>query len=236
MSRRRVFRTRAQRPGVDTDLGSHDNRRQMIGRPVDLLRSSPSGVNVSLNGTVVGELDASVATQVASAIDRGQSFTATIEKAYPHYINGLNQAGAQLDIKVEYLLENGQPAIEAPRSWRAVEMPPEMLRQSRSFFTKVAGVTFEGRQRIISRCSKGDELILLRDPNDRFDKGAIRVLRLYGQQLGFVPADVSRCGDPSGLASQMDRGSEYSCRIANLTGRGARAKHWSQHRDHREAC
>jgi hypothetical protein len=99
-------------------------------------------------------------------------------------------------------------------------MPPEMLRQPNSFFTKIAGVTFEGRQRIISRCSEGEQLVLRRDPINRFDEGAIKVLRLNGEQLGFIPEHVSRCGDPSGLAFQMDRGSEYSCRIKNLTGGG----------------
>ena len=45
-------------------------------------------------------------------------------------------------------------------------------------------------------------------------------MRLDGQQLGFIPAHVSREGDPSGLAFRMDQGSTYQCRIANLTGGG----------------
>jgi hypothetical protein len=41
-----------------------------------------------------------------------------------------------------------------------------------------------------------------------------------GEQLGFVPAHVSRFGDPSGLSSGMDRGDKYECRIKDLTGGG----------------
>jgi single-stranded-DNA-specific exonuclease len=88
------------------------------------------------------------------------------------------------------------------------------------FFTKVAGVTFEGRQPIVARCSVGESLVLVRDPNNHFDKGAIKVVRLNGEQVGFIPAHVSRSGDSSGLAFRMDQGSEYRCRITNITGGG----------------
>jgi len=43
-------------------------------------------------------------------------------------------------------------------------------------------------------------------------------MRLNGDQLGFLPANVSRGDDPSGLASQMDRGDQFQCRISDLTG------------------
>jgi hypothetical protein len=129
------------------------------------------------------------------------------------------QVGAALDIKVEYFLEKGQPAIETERCWRSVESAEEsQSATARSFFTKVAGVTFEGRQRIVARCSVGERLVLVRDPENRFDKGAIMVMRLNGEQLGFIPAHVSRNGDSSGLAVRMDRGETYQCRISDLTG------------------
>ena len=95
-------------------------------------------------------------------------------------------------------------------------------RTNRPFFTKVAGVTFEGRQRIVARCSVGERLVLIRDPENCFDKGAIKVVRSNGQQLGFVPAHVSRSGDSSGLANRMDRGDQYECRIRSITGGGWR--------------
>ena len=218
MARRRVFKTRVQCPGFSTDVGLISNKLAMVGRTVTLAKSATdSEVSVCLGDVVVGQLDATVGHQVASAIDRGQSFTALIENAYPIYNDKFKPTGAQIDIKVEYLLEKGQPAVEAPTSWRAVASSQQPY-ETRSFFTTVAGVTFEGRQRIVARCSEGERLQLVRDPNNRHDNGAIKVVRLNGEQVGFVPAQVSRGGDSSGLASQMDRGAEYQCRIKNITG------------------
>lgn len=221
MARRRVFRTRVKCPGISTNLGLTANRVAMVGRSVTLEKSaSNSEVSLCLDGDVVGRLDATVGSRVASAIERGQSFTAVVENAYPIYDDKFKATGAQIDIKVEYLLEKGQPAIETEQYWRCVESSHEASQTTRSFFAKVAGVTFEERQRIAARCSERERLILVRDPGNRFDKGAIKVMRLNGEQLGFIPAHVSRGGDSSGLASQMDEGVEYQCRIGSITGGG----------------
>lgn len=227
MATRRVFKTRVVCPGIETDLGPTDKQRAMVGKVLTLQKASISEVTLLLDGAGVGCLNAAVGSKVASAIDLGLVFTAVIEKAFPNYVdtgralgNGkFKQVGATLDIKVEYLLEKGQPAIETERYWRCVEFTEKPQPDTaRSFFTKVAGVTFEGRQRVIARCSVGECLVLVRDPENRFDKGAIKVMRLNGEQLGFIPAHVSRNGDSSGLAFRMDRGDTYQCRISDLTG------------------
>jgi hypothetical protein len=62
----------------------------------------------------------------------------------------------------------------------------------------------------------------VRDPENPHDKGAIKVMRSTGEQLGFIPKHVSRHGDSSGLASQMDRGEKYYARITDLTGGGSK--------------
>ena len=223
MARRRVFKTRAECPGISAILGPTSNKHAIVGRTVTLGKSaSNSGTAVCLDGAVVGYLDASVGDQVAIAISRGQSFTALIINAYPIYDDNFKLTSAHLDLQVEYFLEKRERAIEAPASWRAVESPKGSSQGVGSFFTKVAGVTFEGRQRIIARCSVGEILRVVRDPTNRFDKGAIKVMRLSGEQLGFIPAHVSRGDDPSGLASRMDRGGKYGCRIKDLTGGGLR--------------
>jgi len=222
MARRRVFRTRVSCPGIEADLGPIAQQTAMIGRMVTLEKVSASEVSLLLGGVVVGRLDAAVGREVASAIDRGQSFTAVIEKAFPIYDDQFKPSGAHLDIKVEYRLEKGQPAIETEKGWRCIEST-DTPQINRSFFTTVAGVTFEGRQRIVSRCSVGERLILVRDPDNHFDKGAIKVLRSNGEQLGFIPSHVSRSGDSSGLASRMDRGDQYQCRISSLTGGGPKS-------------
>ncbi len=82
------------------------------------------------------------------------------------------------------------------------------------------GVTYERRQEIIARCLVDERLTLVRDPSNQFDSGAIKVMRLNGEQLGFLSEFVSRGDDPSGLAFRMDHGCKYQCRISALTGQG----------------
>ena len=232
MARRRVFRTRVTCPGIKTDLGPTVNQHAMVGRVVTLQKGSGAGVGLVLDGAVVGYLDAAIEGKVSAAIDRGQSFFAVIEKAFPNYLDDgrspgdskFKMNGAYLDIKVEYLLEKGQPAIKTKKGWRCVESPGGPSARPRSFFTTVAGVTFEGRQRMVARCSVGEQLILVRDPENQYDKGAIKVMRQNGEQLGFIPAHVSRGGDSSGLAYRMDQGEKYQCRISDLTGGGTKSR------------
>ncbi len=88
-----------------------------------------------------------------------------------------------------------------------------------SFFTKIAGVTHrnrdrKSRQRLIAQCNVGEELCLEREPNNPIDPNAIKVLRVTGEQLGYIPAHVAA----SGLARDLDRGARPKCRIKNLTG------------------
>jgi len=189
-------------------------RNALIGRTVTFEKSLLAvEVIVRMDGVVIGVLDETIGLQVISALERGVSFTVAIKKAYQKYGEKFKPTTASIYLKAEYVSEKDQPSIEVPK------VPVQMHEgTSRSFFTTVAGVTHEGRQKIIARCVVGEALSLLRDPDNRFDRGAIRVLRLNGEQIGFIPAHVSRGGDSSGLASQMDRGGKYWCRIKDLTG------------------
>ena len=59
----------------------------------------------------------------------------------------------------------------------------------------VAGVSYDNddgssRQTIISRCKPGETLMLIREPDNKFDAGAIKVTRRNGQQIGYVPAHI----------------------------------------------
>jgi hypothetical protein len=94
-----------------------------------------------------------------------------------------------------------------------------------SFFTKIAGVTHrnkdrKSRQRLIARCRVGEELVLEREPDNPVDPNAIKVLRVTGEQLGYIPAQVAA----SGLAKELDRGERPRCRIVNLTGRDGQTR------------
>ena len=45
--------------------------------------------------------------------------------------------------------------------------------------TKIAGVTFEGRQETVKRLSKGHPLIIERDPDNEYDRNAVAVLARF---------------------------------------------------------
>ncbi len=106
------------------------------------------------------------------------------------------------------------------------EPEPTPLPVPSSFFRKIAGVTFANqdgsfRQDIIPTCRIGERLDLVRQPTLRIDpEGAIKVMRMNGQQLGHVPAHVSRGGNPNGLAARMDSSEQFWCRISDITGGG----------------
>ena len=74
-----------------------------------------------------------------------------------------------------------------------------------SFFTKVAGVTFnntgsntENRQRIIAELLRKGSLEenagldLVREPENPYDPNAIAVIAPDGRQVGFLPQDVAQ--------------------------------------------
>jgi hypothetical protein len=210
MPRRRVFHIKVECTGIKSDLGVTANRFALFGRTI-ILEKSPSGsVDLFFDGAVVGQLDDVVGPQVAAALDRGQMFTAKIENAYQNYDARLKPTTARLDLKVTYFSARNQLAIEVPK--------PVYKYQPSSFFTKVAGVTFNDRQQMITRCYEGERLFLIREPDNPKDKGAIKIMRGNGEHLGYVPRDVARAGDPAGLSFRMDRGDEYRCRIKDLTG------------------
>ena len=72
------------------------------------------------------------------------------------------------------------------------------------FYTKVVGVTFEGRQRYIRHMQVGERLELVRDRNNAYDSNAIKVVNEYGDQIGFISRDVA-----AQLAPRMDMGRNW---------------------------
>lgn len=81
------------------------------------------------------------------------------------------------------------------------------------FYTKVAGVTFDNRQRLIRRMSVGENISLVRDPNNPYDKNAIKVINSNGEQIGFISKELA-----STMAIRMDAGVIYSATVSQITG------------------
>ncbi|MGA8796101.1 MAG: helicase-related protein [Candidatus Cybelea sp.] len=80
------------------------------------------------------------------------------------------------------------------------------------FHTKLAGVSFEGRQDVIAGLHAGAPLELRRQADNPHDSNAIAVH--YGQlQLGFLNKRLA-----AHIAPLMDAGARYGARVASLTG------------------
>jgi HIRAN domain len=81
-----------------------------------------------------------------------------------------------------------------------MELSVEFKGYEQSFRTMIAGVTKQNtdgtdRQALIKALSLGEELRLVREPSNPYDRYAVAVLRASGEQLGYVPAGDRRLAD-----------------------------------------
>ncbi|MDQ6930268.1 MAG: DEAD/DEAH box helicase [Candidatus Eremiobacteraeota bacterium] len=86
--------------------------------------------------------------------------------------------------------------------------------EAASFFTKIVGVSFEGRQDIVAGLTEGSPLHLERQPDNAYDTNAIAV-HFGSLQIGFVKKDIARH-----LAPKIDSGTNYHVEVGSLTGGG----------------
>ena len=85
------------------------------------------------------------------------------------------------------------------------------------FRTTVRGVTKRNpdgseRQNLIKTLVPGQALTLLREPSNQYDKYAVAVLKVSGEQLGYVPAGDKR------LADHIDMGGSVTAKVVTITG------------------
>lgn len=90
--------------------------------------------------------------------------------------------------------------------YRGVELRPAL-------HTKVVGVTFDDRQKVVASLRPGQCLLLDREPTNPHDPHAVRVLREDGALVGYLSAEVA-----GRLSPQMDRGARYRAIVAGITG------------------
>lgn len=84
-----------------------------------------------------------------------------------------------------------------------------------AFYTKVVGVSFEGRQDQIRTLEPGHRLRLHREPHNAHDPHAIKVLTDAGEQIGYLSAKLA-----ARLAPSVDSGTRYAVSISDITGGG----------------
>ncbi len=95
-------------------------------------------------------------------------------------------------------------------AYRGVEVRP-------AFFTKVVGVTFDGRQEVVAQLAPGEEVLLRRQPNNPHDPHAVQVVRRDGSVVGYLSSALA-----GRLAPHLDRGARYRATVTAVTGGGQR--------------
>lgn len=82
-----------------------------------------------------------------------------------------------------------------------------------SFHTKLAGVTFEGRQEVVRRLTAGVPLRLERQPENAHDANACALYDAAGDQVGFFNRRLA-----AALAPLIDAGVAYEVEVSDVTG------------------
>jgi len=90
----------------------------------------------------------------------------------------------------------------------------------KNFYSKINGNTFinvkdngyDGQEKL-KLLKTGDEIVPVREPNNPFDKFAIRLDNTDGFKLGYIPSKTS-----NGLAQDMDNGLTVIIKVSEVTG------------------
>jgi single-stranded-DNA-specific exonuclease len=82
-----------------------------------------------------------------------------------------------------------------------------------AFHTKLAGVTFEGRQDVVARLVSGTPLRLVRQPENQYDPNACALYDPFGDQVGFFNRRLA-----AALVPFVDAGVEYDIAVTDVTG------------------
>src|SRR5437870_2054982 len=123
-------------------------------------------------------------------------------------------------LNLEEVLTDGRLLIERlfARAGDYTTEEPLGLEEAGAFHTKVAGVTFEGRQETVQALRPGDALMLRREPDNPHDPHAVKVVTASGTQIGYLSARVA-----SRLAPSIDSGTRYAAAVSQITGGGERS-------------
>lgn len=89
------------------------------------------------------------------------------------------------------------------------------IEEAPSFHTKLAGVTFEGRQDVLGRLAPGAPLRIVRQPDNEYDQNACALFDPHGDQVGFLNRRLAAV-----LAAAIDSGIEYDVEVTEVTGGG----------------
>ena len=87
------------------------------------------------------------------------------------------------------------------------------IEEAATFHTKLAGVTFEGRQSSLERLAPGTPLRLERQPDNPYDANACALFDPHGDQVGFFNRRLA-----AALVPAIDAGVDYDIEVTEVTG------------------
>jgi single-stranded-DNA-specific exonuclease len=136
------------------------------------------------------------------------------------------QGRERVQLMVRQVVPHGAPA-DAPAAELVEELfadaerilargEYEHVADAESFHTKLAGVSFEGRQDVVARLAPGVVLRVVREPDNPFDANAVALLDPTGAQAGFFNRRLAVA-----LAPLMDAGAVFEVTVTEVTGGGA---------------
>ena len=86
----------------------------------------------------------------------------------------------------------------------------------RTYCIKAVGVTFEGRQRVIRTLQEGDPLRFVAEPDNSYDRFAVRIETSDGKQVGYISKEYNRSYSENLLSGKVS----YLAKVSSITGGG----------------
>lgn len=140
--------------------------------------------------------------------DERRELHVTIEAVLPTDIRTLSRTVRREREKTEARAEKERQRQERDKQRQelALNDPVE------DFDFMVAGCRYEGRPAVIAReVRAGDDVVLAREPNNRYSRNAVAVLTKSGQSIGYVPED-----DAVDMAPLMDASLRYRASVKKM--------------------
>jgi len=85
---------------------------------------------------------------------------------------------------------------------------------AQEYTLRVVGVTFDGRQAVVAKLTPSEPVVLKREPTNPYDRNAIMVVRLTGEQIGYIDRFTA-----ARIAPRLDRlGGSVNGAVTRISG------------------
>ena len=142
------------------------------------------------------------------------------QRQVPAQSRGQAEAVAKREAEMRHLAE-GMVWLQNEVNSKQIDRPVSKRSSDdhlvgKTFRLNVAGVTYSNndgssRKAILNRCSVGENLKLLREPNNPYDKNAVAVTRHNGEQLGYLPREAAKQ-----VSQLLDNGCSHRVEIVDF--------------------